>query len=213
MYCNVYNYVAFCLCSKQDEGEGGDYLWYLYRVTVWMHLLLLLLHSTDDRSGGREKKKNRHRVEKTSSCKQSCVAVLENRERERGRERERQREREMETAVVCCVSTYKYGGCKCRTKSSTNKSLLGSSMDWVLWRWRQICLTKEGVECVTGGNSGHCEWLGVAPSVMMLVVLTYDSSWASLVDVLREPAEALAVALPLQHAAHEHLQWSCVQLL
>lgn len=36
---------------------------------------------------------------------------------------------------------------------------------------------------------------------------------ASLVDVLGEPAEALAVALPLQHTAHEHLQWSCVQLL
>lgn len=34
-----------------------------------------------------------------------------------------------------------------------------------------------------------------------------------LVDVLGEPAEALPVALPLQHAAHEHLQWSCVQLL
>lgn len=37
--------------------------------------------------------------------------------------------------------------------------------------------------------------------------------WASLVDVLGKPAEAFAVALPLQHAAHEHLQWSCVQLL
>lgn len=36
---------------------------------------------------------------------------------------------------------------------------------------------------------------------------------ASLVDVLGEPAEALTVALPLQHTAHEHLQWSCVQLL
>lgn len=36
---------------------------------------------------------------------------------------------------------------------------------------------------------------------------------AALVDVLGEPAEALAVALPLQHTAHEHLQWSRVQLL
>lgn len=36
---------------------------------------------------------------------------------------------------------------------------------------------------------------------------------ASLVDVLGEPAKALTVALPLQHTAHEHLQWSCVQLL
>lgn len=35
----------------------------------------------------------------------------------------------------------------------------------------------------------------------------------ALVDVLGEPAEALPIALPLQHAAHEHLQWSCVQLL
>ena len=34
-----------------------------------------------------------------------------------------------------------------------------------------------------------------------------------LVDVLGEPAEALSVALPLQHAAHEQLQWSRVQLL
>lgn len=34
-----------------------------------------------------------------------------------------------------------------------------------------------------------------------------------LVDVLGEPAEALPVALPLQHAAHEQLQWSRVQLL
>lgn len=34
-----------------------------------------------------------------------------------------------------------------------------------------------------------------------------------LVDVLREPAEALAVALPLQDAAHEHLQRPRVQLL
>lgn len=36
---------------------------------------------------------------------------------------------------------------------------------------------------------------------------------ASLIDVLGQPAEALAVALPLQHTAHEHLQWSRVQLL
>lgn len=36
---------------------------------------------------------------------------------------------------------------------------------------------------------------------------------AALVDVLGEPAEALTIALPLQHAAHEHLQWSRVQLL
>lgn len=35
----------------------------------------------------------------------------------------------------------------------------------------------------------------------------------ALVDVLGEPAEALAVALPLEHAAHEHLQWSCIQVL
>lgn len=33
-----------------------------------------------------------------------------------------------------------------------------------------------------------------------------------LIDVLREPAEALAVALSLQHAAHKHLQGSRVQL-
>lgn len=27
VYCNVYNYVAVCLCSKQDEGvEGWDFL-------------------------------------------------------------------------------------------------------------------------------------------------------------------------------------------
>ena len=37
--------------------------------------------------------------------------------------------------------------------------------------------------------------------------------WRRLVDVLREPAEALAITLSLQHAAHEHLQRSCVQLL
>lgn len=36
---------------------------------------------------------------------------------------------------------------------------------------------------------------------------------APLIDVLREPAEALAVALSLQHAAHEHLQRPRVQLL
>lgn len=35
----------------------------------------------------------------------------------------------------------------------------------------------------------------------------------ALVDVLGEPAEALAIALPLQHTAHEHLQWSCIQIL
>lgn len=35
----------------------------------------------------------------------------------------------------------------------------------------------------------------------------------ALVDVLGEPAEALAVALPLEHAAHEHLQWSCIEVL
>lgn len=43
--------------------------------------------------------------------------------------------------------------------------------------------------------------------------VSVSRSLASLVDVLGEPAEALAVALPLQHTAHEHLQWSCVQLL
>lgn len=36
---------------------------------------------------------------------------------------------------------------------------------------------------------------------------------APLLDVVGEPAESFAVALPLQHAAHEHLQWSRVQLL
>lgn len=35
----------------------------------------------------------------------------------------------------------------------------------------------------------------------------------SLLDVVGEPAESFAVALPLQHAAHEHLQRSRVQLL
>lgn len=44
-------------------------------------------------------------------------------------------------------------------------------------------------------------------------VVVCDWDWLLLVDVLGEPAEALAVALPLQHTAHEHLQWSCVQLL
>lgn len=36
---------------------------------------------------------------------------------------------------------------------------------------------------------------------------------APLLDVVGEPAEPFAVALPLQHAAHEHLQWSRVQLV
>lgn len=36
---------------------------------------------------------------------------------------------------------------------------------------------------------------------------------APLLDVVGEPAKSFAVALPLQHAAHEHLQWSRVQLL
>lgn len=36
---------------------------------------------------------------------------------------------------------------------------------------------------------------------------------APLLDVVGEPAESFAVALPLQNAAHEHLQWSRVQLL
>lgn len=35
----------------------------------------------------------------------------------------------------------------------------------------------------------------------------------ALIDVLGKPAEALTVALPLEHAAHEHLQWSCIQVL
>lgn len=46
-----------------------------------------------------------------------------------------------------------------------------------------------------------------------MVVVVSCLGLAALVDVLGEPAEALAVALPLQHTAHEHLQWSCVQLL
>lgn len=45
------------------------------------------------------------------------------------------------------------------------------------------------------------------------MVVVFYGGLAALVDVLGEPAEALAVALPLQHAAHEHLQWSRVQLL
>lgn len=47
----------------------------------------------------------------------------------------------------------------------------------------------------------------------MVVMVVVSLGLAALVDVLGEPAEALAVALPLQHTAHEHLQWSCVQLL
>lgn len=47
----------------------------------------------------------------------------------------------------------------------------------------------------------------------MMVVVSVFRGVAALVDVLGEPAEALAVALPLQHTAHEHFQWSCVQLL
>lgn len=47
----------------------------------------------------------------------------------------------------------------------------------------------------------------------MVVMVVVSLGLAALVDVLGEPAEALAVALPLQHTAHEHLQWSRVQLL
>lgn len=49
------------------------------------------------------------------------------------------------------------------------------------------------------------EWSGVLLSVVLPLPLP-------LIDVLREPAEALAVALSLQHAAHEHLQGPRVQL-
>lgn len=35
----------------------------------------------------------------------------------------------------------------------------------------------------------------------------------ALIDVLGEPAETFAIALPLQNTAHEHLQWPGVQLL
>lgn len=87
-------------------------------------------------------------------------------------------------------------------------------MYWFLWRWRQTCLTKHGAE-YDGGNSGRLERLGLAPpddhggGGFGGVV----QGLAALVDVLGEPAEALAVALPLQHTAHENLQWSCVELL
>lgn len=70
-----------------------------------------------------------------------------------------------------------------------------------------------------GGNGGRLEWLDLAPPILNVADGGGDDdgdvlsgSWP-LVDVLGQPAEALAVALPLQHAAHVHLQRSCVQLL
>lgn len=65
-----------------------------------------------------------------------------------------------------------------------------------------------------GGHGGRLEWLGWAsPPPPLMVVMMMVAVAAPLLDVVGEPAEAFAVALPLQHAAHEHLQRSCVQLL
>lgn len=62
--------------------------------------------------------------------------------------------------------------------------------------------------------------LGVVLAIWSSLVWSGLGSWSALcwleghlVDVLREPAEALAVTLSLQHAAHEHLQRSRVKLL
>lgn len=52
--------------------------------------------------------------------------------------------------------------------------------------------------------------LSVPPPPFMMLMLMVA---APLLDVVGEPAESFAVALPLQHAAHEHLQWSRVQLV
>lgn len=62
---------------------------------------------------------------------------------------------------------------------------------------------------------GRLEWLGLAPPPDGVVGGGVGVLWgmAALIDVLREPTETLAIALPLQHTAHEHLQWSRVQLL
>lgn len=54
--------------------------------------------------------------------------------------------------------------------------------------------------------------LSIPPPPLMMVMMVVAAA-APLLDVVGEPAESFAVALPLQHAAHEHLQWSCVQLL
>lgn len=67
----------------------------------------------------------------------------------------------------------------------------------------RVDFSRHGTGCGVGDlvSSGQGSWS--APS------------WPEghLVDVLREPAEALAITLSLQHAAHEHLQWSRVQVL
>lgn len=65
----------------------------------------------------------------------------------------------------------------------------------------------------TGGRLSGWIWRPLSMVVVVAMAACYRGGLASLVDVLGQPAEALAVALPLQHAAHEHLQRSRVQLL
>lgn len=99
-------------------GRGIGDCWYtdgiMYRFTVIMHLSS---HSTDGRKGGRAAN-DRHNIEKIHPFEfehpllwnQCYVTLLE-------------KDREMEMSVCA----YRYEFCKCRTKCSTNKSLLGSS--------------------------------------------------------------------------------------
>lgn len=80
---------------------------------------------------------------------------------------------------------------------------MGSSCTGCSGSERRLVLTKGGVEY--DGSDGNGGWIR-RPVVGGAALI-------ALVDVLGEPAEALAVTLPLQHAAHEHLQWSRVQIL
>lgn len=125
VYCNVYNYVTHDMISLLEMSwrgvRGIRDCWYtngiIYRFTVIMHLSS---HSTDGRKGGGAN--DRHNIEKIIRLNlkhpllwyQCYVTLLE-------------KDRWKRVCVRVCLCVYRYEFCKCRTKCSTNKSLLGSS--------------------------------------------------------------------------------------
>lgn len=125
-----------------------------------------------------------------------------------GREGERGKKTGVSVYVCVCVCAYRYNSQSVEPNVPPIKvyldqvvtgfcgsegRLVGPGMSWVWW-WLW---------------APRVAGLSIPPPPVMVVT----AAAAPLLDVVGEPAESFAVALPLQHAAHEHLQWSCVQLL
>lgn len=117
--------IAQHMLLKRGVGERHwivDYInGIMYSFTLIMHLSSL---STDGRKRGRKGQQRTDNIEKIHPLEfehpllwNQCYVTLSK------RGEEKKKKRAMETTVFA----YRYECCKCRTKCSTNKSLLGSS--------------------------------------------------------------------------------------